>query len=315
MKRISGVAAAGLAGWGAVRLAGADRFRCLEAPAVPVLSFTPQAAVVALAGSVLLRHQGTPPAAAATALAAGALTAVILPRAIRRPQPQASGPVLRVLTANLRFGHAAEGAVIGLVRRKGVDVLFLQELTDAALTRLRQAGLNHLLPHEMTDVRGGGACGSGIYARFPLSSGLLLAPTPIAQPTARLELPAGRCVELVCVHPCAPGPRSLRRSVARWREELAILPPPADPPRVLAGDFNATVDHAQFRRLLRLGHVDAAGQTGNGLAPTWGPAGKPALLTIDHVLVDSRCAVLATSVHFLPGSDHRAVYAKFRLPA
>jgi endonuclease/exonuclease/phosphatase (EEP) superfamily protein YafD len=58
-----------------------------------------------------------------------------------------------------------------------------------------------------------------------------------------------------------------------------------------------------------------AGETGNGLVPTWGPWGKLALLTIDHVLVDPRCAVLATSVHPLPGSDHRAVYAEFRLPA
>ena len=94
-----------------------------------------------------------------------------------------------------------------------------------------------------------------------------------------------------------------------------MLPPPADPPRVLAGDFNATADHAQFRRLLRLGHVDAAGRAGNGLAPTWGPAGKLALLTLDHVLVDPRCAVLAASVHHLPGSDHRAVYTEIRLPA
>jgi endonuclease/exonuclease/phosphatase family metal-dependent hydrolase len=86
---------------------------------------------------------------------------------------------------------------------------------------------------------------------------------------------------------------------------------------VLAGDFNATLDHAQFRRLLRLGYVDAASQVGNGLALTWGPepTGSPALLTVDHVLVDRRCGVLATSVHRLPGSDHQALYAELRLPA
>ncbi len=183
------------------------------------------------------------------------------------------------------------------------------------MTRLKLTGLNDLLPHVMTDVRGDSARGSGIYARFPLTSGLRLTPISSAQPTARLELPSGQCLELVCVHAQAPKPPSLRPNVARWREELAILPPPADPPRVLAGDFNATADHAHFRRLLRKGHVDAAGEMGNGLVPTWGPWGKLALLTIDHVLVDPRCAVLATSVHPLPGSDHRAVYAEFRLPA
>jgi endonuclease/exonuclease/phosphatase (EEP) superfamily protein YafD len=311
VKQISWAAAGGLAGWGAVRLAGADRFRCLEAPAAPLLSFTPQAAAAALLGSVLLRRKG---AAATAALAGAALTAVMVPRAIRRQQPQARGPVLRVLTANLLAGRTSEEAVAGLVRRRGVDVLFLQELTGAAVTRLEQAGLNRLLPYAMTDARSGSG-GSGIYARFPLSSGLPLTPISMAQPTARLELPAGQRVELVCVHPCAPTPPSSRRSVARWREELAVLPPPADPPRLLAGDFNATADHAQFRRLLRLGHIDAADQMGNGLAPTWGPLGKPALLTIDHVLLDPRCAVLAASVHLLPGSDHRAVYAEFRLPA
>jgi len=38
------------------------------------------------------------------------------------------------------------------------------------------------------------------------------------------------------------------------------------------------------------------------------------VLTIDHVLVDPRCTVLAASVLRLAGSDHQAVYAEFRLP-
>lgn len=240
---------------------------------VPALSFTPQAAVAALLGSLLLRRNR---GGACAAIAAAALTAVMLPRAIRQPQPRAHGPVLRVLTANLLVGRASEEAVASLVRRKDVDVLFVQELTSCAAARLKQAGLDHLLPHQLTDVRDDSAAGAGIYARFPLGSGLPLRATAVAQPTARLDLPAGRRVELVCVHPCAPSPPALRQSVARWRAELAALPPPADPPRpprVIAGDFNATVDHAQFRRLLRRGYVDAACQTGNGLAP---PGGLPA---------------------------------------
>jgi endonuclease/exonuclease/phosphatase family metal-dependent hydrolase len=312
MKLISWLAAGSVAGWGAARLAGADRIRRLEAPAAPLMSFTPQVTAAALVGSLLLRRRG---AAATAGLTGAALATVVLPRAIRRVQPHAGGQLLRVLTANLLAGRAAEETVVGLVRRLDADILFLQELTDSAVTRLKQAGLNELLPHEMTDTRGDSTRGSGIYARFPLTDGLRLAPVRSAQPTARLELGSGHCVELVCVHSQAPKPPSSRRRVARWREDLAMLPPPADPPRVLAGDFNATADHVHFRRLLRKGHVDAAVEMGNGLVPTWGPWGSPALLTIDHVLVDPRCAVLATSVHDLPGSDHRAVYAEFRLPA
>jgi endonuclease/exonuclease/phosphatase (EEP) superfamily protein YafD len=83
---------------------------------------------------------------------------------------------------------------------------------------------------------------------------------------------------------------------------------------VLAGDFNATLDHAPLRDVLRLGYADAAREVGNSLTPTWGPLGKRAVITIDHVLVDRRCAVLASSVHAIPGTDHRAVYAEIRLP-
>jgi endonuclease/exonuclease/phosphatase (EEP) superfamily protein YafD len=295
------------------RLAGADRFRVLEAPAVPLLSFTPHAAAAALL-SVLPVRRG---AAATAALAGSALAAVVLPRAVRHRQPPASGPVLRVLTANLLAGQASAAAVTALARRHNADVVFLQEVTGTAVRRLSQAGLPGLLRHQVTDIRDGGRPGSAIYARYPLTSGLRLAPVPVAQPTARLELPSGQHAELVCVHPHAPDGRPARWRTARWREELAVLPgpaDPADPPLLLAGDFNATADHAQFRRLLRLGHLDAAAQLGRGLIPTWGPSGKPALLTLDHILVDPRCAVLAVSVHPLPGSDHRAVFAEIRLP-
>jgi endonuclease/exonuclease/phosphatase (EEP) superfamily protein YafD len=318
MKRISWLAAGGLACYGAARLAAADRCRRFEAVTVPLLTFTPHAAAAGLLGSLLLRRGGP---AATAALTGAALAAVVLPRATGRPQPPAGGPVLRVITANLLKGRASAEAVVGLVRRHGPDVLFLQELTEPAVGRLKQAGLTDLLPHEMTDVAGPGAHGRGIYARFPLTEGLVLRPAEAGQLTARLELPGGQRADLVCVHVSPPKPPWSPANAARWRSELAALPgpagPAADPPRVLAGDFNASVDHAQFRRVLRRGHVDAAARLGHGLIPTWGPEprGRPALLTIDHILVDPGCAVQAVSVYRLPGSDHRAVYAEFRLPS
>ena len=318
MKRISWLAAACVAGWAAARLAAADRRRLIEAPAAPLLSFTPHVTAAALVSPLVLRRKG--PAASAV-LAGTALAAVVLPRALHRPQPMTRGPVLRVVTANLMHGHADEEAIVSLVRRTGADVLFLQELTEAAVIGLKQAGLTDLLPHEIVDVRGASARGSGIYARHPLGNGLTIRPISIAQPTARLELPGGQHADLICVHPHPPKPAWSRPNAARWREELTVLPPPADPgaepPRVLAGDFNATADHAYFRDLLRLGHVDAASQVGKGLVPTWAPWGAyggPGVLTIDHVLVDPRCTVLAASVLRLAGSDHQAVYAEFRLP-
>jgi endonuclease/exonuclease/phosphatase (EEP) superfamily protein YafD len=303
-----------MAGWAVARLTAADRFCPLEQVAVPLLALTPQAAVAAGLAALLLRGKGP---SATAALAGAALAAVVAPRTIPRRQPAADGPVLRVLTVNLQYGRAAGGQLVELVRSTGADVLFLQELDEDAVSRLKQAGLGELLPHEMADIVGYRYRGSGIYARYPLRPGLTIGPSYASQPTARLDLPWGRSAQLVCVHPHPPAPPWHAPAAPRWRLELAALPPPGDLPVILAGDYNATLDHAQFRRLLRLGHVDAASQVGNGLVPTWGPEphGRPVLLPFDHVLVDPRCAVLATSTHQLPESDHRALYAEFRLPA
>jgi endonuclease/exonuclease/phosphatase (EEP) superfamily protein YafD len=312
-RRVEWAVAGALAGWAAARLAGADRLRFAEAWTVPLLSFTPQATAGAWAGALLLRGAGP---AAATAVAGAALTAAVGPRAVPYRQPPAAGPVLRVLTANLLFGRAVAEEVVELVCRKHADVLFVQELTDEAAARLQRAGLGELLPYRVRQPTPHGTRDS-IYARYPLRGRPLAAPVSAARCTARLDLPSGQSVQLTCIHAAPPKPPWSPDATARWRSQLSALPAPGDSPRILAGDFNATLDHAQFRRLLRRGYLDAASQVGNGLSPTWGPqpARRLALLAIDHVLIDRRCAVLTTSAHWLTGSDHRALYAELRLPA
>ena len=304
--------AGALAGWAAARLAGADRLRFAEAWAVPLLSFTPQVTAGAWAGALLLRGAGP---AAAAAVAGAALTAAVGPRAVPCRQPPAAGPVLRVVTANLLAGRAAAGAVAELACRTHADVLFVQELTGQAAAGLQRAGLGDLLPYRVTQP-GPHARGS-IYARYPLRGAPPAAPPSAARCTARLDLPSGQFVQLACIHAAPPKPPWSPAAAARWRTQLSALPAPGEGPRILAGDFNATLDHAQFRLLLRSGYLDAASQAGHGLSPTWGPrpGRRPTLLAIDHILIDRRCAVLTVSAHWLTGSDHRALYAELQLPA
>ncbi len=305
--------AGALAGWAAARLAGADRLRSAEAWTVPTLSFTPQVTVGAWASALLLPGAGP---AAAAAVAGAALTVAVGPRAVPYRQPPAAGPVLRVLTANLFAGRAEAGAVVGLVGRQHADILFVQELSDDAAARLQQAGLGDLLPYRVTQPVAHGTGGS-IYARYPLRGGPPAALVSAARCTAWLDLPSGQSVELACIHAAPPRPPWSPGATARWRSQLSALPAPGEGPRILAGDFNATLDHAQFRRLLRSGYADAASQAGHGLSATWGPQSdrRLALLAIDHILIDPRCAVLTTSAHWLAGSDHRALYAELQLPA
>ncbi len=306
--------AGAVTGWAAARLAGADRARFAEAWAVPLLSFTPQVTAGAWAGALLLRSTGP---AVATAVAGAAMTAAVAPRALPSRQPPAAGPVLRVVTANLLAGRAAAEVVVELVTRLHADVLFVQELTARAAARLRQAGLEEVLPHRVTQPMPPGKSGSGIYARYPLRGKPSAAPVSAARCIARIDLPSGQFAELACIHVAPPKPPGSAAATARWRHQLSALPAAGDSPRILAGDFNATADHAQFRRLLRRGYADAASQAGNGLVHTWGPqpGRRPGLLAIDHVLIDRSCAAVTTSAHLLTGSDHRALYAELRLPA
>ena len=318
--------AGGLAGMALARLAGADRVPWARAVTAPLLALTPVAAAAGWASVPFARGRC---ARTVTALAAAALTATVIPRAVPRRQPAAGGPVLRVLTQNMLVGRAPADALVGLARTTGADVLFVQEFTQEAEARLDRAGIGAVFPHRVTEHCSEHVHDTGIYARYPLrdvsgggegrgvGAGGPLART---QRSARLDLPSGHSVRLMCAHIPPPKPPWAPRYAERWQAELGRIPPagspPDDLPVVLAGDFNATVDHAPLRGVLRRGYRDAACEVGNGLVPTWGPEphGHPPLLTIDHVLVGPGCAVLRTRVHRVPGIDHRALYAELRLP-
>jgi endonuclease/exonuclease/phosphatase (EEP) superfamily protein YafD len=104
--------------------------------------------------------------------------------------------------------------------------------------------------------------------------------------------------------------------VGRWRAGLESLPPtgPGGSAWILAGDFNATLDHAELRDVLDRGYRDAADTTGMGLTATW-PARGSRLppVTIDHVLADRRLGIADYAVEDVPGTDHRAVFARLAI--
>jgi endonuclease/exonuclease/phosphatase (EEP) superfamily protein YafD len=133
----------------------------------------------------------------------------------------------------------------------------------------------------------------------------------MAMPEATLEAPGLPPVRVKAVHPVAP----LRDDVAVWQDGMRSLPraTPDGELRMLIGDFNATLDHRELRDLIGSGYVDAADATGNGLVRTY-PAGRTLGITIDHVLVDRRIAVTTSSIHTIPGSDHRALQARLSFP-
>ncbi|MCM0677198.1 endonuclease/exonuclease/phosphatase family protein [Micromonospora phytophila] len=300
-------------GWAALRLPGLER-----GPLVQLLAFTPYVAagsLVPLLLALALRRRGPAVVAAVTATA---LVAVVAPRALPYAPPAVTGPTVRLLTANLLAGAADARTLVDLVRRHRVDVLTVQEFTPQAGAELDRLGLDRLLPHRHLDPRQG-TPGSGLYARFPVGDGGVRRNRGgwgFDQAYGTVTVPGAPPVRVESVHPAAPYAVD---QVGHWRTDLAAQPPatPDGPLRILAGDFNATLDHAPLRALLGTGYTDAADAAGAGLAGTWGPYdGDPIPpVTIDHVLVDRRIAVRGVRVHPLPGSDHRGVLAELRLPA
>ncbi|WP_245719141.1 endonuclease/exonuclease/phosphatase family protein [Micromonospora rhizosphaerae] len=297
--------------WAAVRLPGLER-----GPLVQVVAFTPYVAAWTLVPLVLalaLRRRWPAVVAAVTALA---LAAAVAPRALASGQPAAGGPTLRVLTANLLKGAADPRVVVDLVRAHRVDVLTVQEFTPAIAAELDRLGLAGLLPYRQLNAEVG-TTGSGLYARFPISEVGVRRNQGFgfSQAYGTLAVPGAPPLRVESAHPAAPYAVEV---VPDWWTDLRAQPAATPNGRlsILAGDFNATLDHAPLRALLRTGYVDAADAAGAGLTGTWGPYdGDPIPpVTIDHVLVDRRIAVGSVQVHPLPGSDHRAVLAEVRLP-
>ena len=283
------------------------------APVLGVTAFSPYlllCAPLALSSLALARRW------VGTALAAGACVVWVVTQAplFIATDPPAHALHLTVMQANLRLGEASPEAVVAAVKRYHVDVLMLEELTPGERWKLHDAGLAHELPWSVSDLRGG-AQGTGMWSRYPLYDTDQRKDFTFGFVTARISVPHFPCDPVAAaLHMAGPWPDS-----TQWNHDIAHLPSvmrqlaaqPCD--MLIGGDFNATPDTAQFRRLLTGGLSDAAEQAGAGLTATYpndtwaGP-----LIAIDHVLVRGGVATSVSTLS-ISGTDHRAVVARVAL--
>ncbi|MBG0561991.1 endonuclease/exonuclease/phosphatase family protein [Actinoplanes aureus] len=256
------------------------------------------------------------PIAAVAGVVAFGMAVCVLPRALPDfDKGPSEGVELRVLTANLLFSGADPAQIVQMVRDNDVAVLAVQEFTPRGEAALKAAGIAELLPYQQLAPEYG-ASGSGLYSRYPMTDqGSRRNGGGFQQAYATIQPTGAAPVYVESVHPLAPAHPTM---FAGWstdiREQL-----PADPaatPRILLGDFNATLDHKVLRELIATGYRDAADAVGDGLVPSWpSRGGSNGLVTIDHVLVDERIGVREVDVHDVTDSDHRAVYASLTVPA
>ncbi|MPZ83461.1 MAG: endonuclease/exonuclease/phosphatase family protein [Actinophytocola sp.] len=291
-----------------LRIAGIEP----NAELVAAMALTPYVTAAGLVLGLLCMLLRRRVVGVAVLLLSVALTALLAPRLLSEEQPGANGERLRVMSVNLSLGKANASTVLSIARSQKADVLVMPELTQAAVDALDEAGLYELFPERVFEVGLGGE-GTGVASRLPLRKIVLMDETTMRQPSMVVDMPGRDDIELTAVH-VQPGVHA--NSATTWRRELSELPRPTPDVRVriLAGDFNATFDHAAFRAMVDRGYADAGEEIGDGLSATWQdwPLGPP--VAIDHILVDNRCAIASYAVFDIPGSDHNAIVSEVVLP-
>lgn len=292
---------------------------------VQLVSFTPWLVLPASASllfAVLGRRRWM------TAAAAGLVAVQIfwlVPLDYARAAPDsgdgtAKGAVeVRAMSLNAKLGKADAAEIVRLVRENGVTLLTLQEYTKALEDRLAAAGLAELLPNRIS-APAGGAAGNAVYSVHKLEAEGKVADSHFPMPTIRLTAESRgerAVVELTNVHTRAP----VGVGLPKWRSDLAALGQLLSRPGnlVLAGDFNSSYDHAEFRRLLAAGGqaaVDVGMAQGSRLVPTW-PMDDVLLpgITIDHLVTSPSVRSAAYTVHPVTGTDHAAIMATLTVPA
>jgi endonuclease/exonuclease/phosphatase family metal-dependent hydrolase len=289
---------------------------------VQLLSFTPWLVVPAglslLCAAVGRRRWAL--AAAGTLLAVQTVWLFAPGHATASPAGGETRLELVTMSINAKLGRADANEIVRLVRDDGVGLLAVQEHTPALEARLAAAGLRELLPYRIT-APAAGAGGGALYSQRPLTQTGVSAGTRFPMATARLELEtAGHTavLEVTNVHTRAP----VDGGLPQWRRELALLENTGKKTgnTLLLGDFNASYDHLEFRRLATAGAdgaglVDVGTAQGARLVPTW-PQDLPLPgTTLDHLLTSRSVGSRAYSVHRVAGTDHAAVVATLSVPA
>jgi endonuclease/exonuclease/phosphatase (EEP) superfamily protein YafD len=294
------------------RLVEPDGGLWVQAEAFTPLALVPYALLLGVLLVCLVRRRGrSVPLVLATVLALGGLALHgwwFSPQLLGENPPAAAGAErLTVMTANLTQG---EGDGIGLVQAAsdaGVDVLVVEEISPAAVTRMEQAGLDDLLPHRAGRPEEG-VSGTMVFARLPLGE-----PTRVPTTHGSWTMRVGG-LGLLAVHPSPP------TDVDAWRRDHATIRAAiaSSSPDLVVGDFNATPDHPPMRALADAGYRAVSELANEGWQPTWPANGGfrvlgvplPRSAQIDHVLLGERLAAIGSSTFPLAGTDHRPLVAE-----
>ena len=247
--------------------------------------------------------------------------AVLATRGIGNPAfSTKSSSDITVLSWNTLGDAPGSDAIASLALDAGADVVVLPETTRAtadAVAGLMKEGGHPMTVHsiafdQVSKARSTSMLISAKLGEYRVDDRMgstSTLPTIIARPAS------GSGPTIVAVHAVSPLPSELHH----WRSDLEWLSKHCSGNTIMAGDFNATLDH--MVGLATPGKsfgdcTDAASSTRNAAVGTW-PTSLPALLgaPIDHVMVTEGWRVTGMRViedRDKAGSDHRPIVAQLQ---
>ncbi|RJQ79264.1 endonuclease/exonuclease/phosphatase family protein [Pseudonocardiaceae bacterium YIM PH 21723] len=268
------------------------------------MAFRPIIVVLAIVVAVLLWIFAKSWRGASALLMVIALVGVCLiaPR-VEGSKPYTASKKLTVLLVNVQTSQADPAEVAKVIKARKPDLIGIME-ADRIYRERVQVELG------FTDYDGQSAQSD----LSPLSAVSVLWSTKLGEVTAKVERkskfpswivtgPGLGNVTFVAHHGSPP----TKISTETWHEDLAALRTWCGVPGnfIIAGSFNASLDHSLFRNAIA-GCKDSAAELGEGLTSTF-PQATPRWLgtQIEHIIYKG--SVGAESVEFLdiPTSDHR----------
>ncbi|MEN9710136.1 MAG: hypothetical protein RL441_128 [Actinomycetota bacterium] len=225
------------------------------------------------------------------------------------------GQDVEILTANLKLGGAIDD-VVTLILRERPDIVFLQECDENCATQLETKDIKKLLRYQVVDAQPDSA-GGAVLSKFPLTKPTeLFRPAAIgnefAMPEAILEIPEIGTVAVKSAHPFPPVFQQERfwasglQALAKFSMHYGSMPV------IVAGDFNAGVEHKQFRDVMDSGRLRDAGAELGINKITWRMDNRPYIqATLDHVLFSGATARSYLTLP-LAKSDHNALLVTIR---
>lgn len=242
----------------------------------------------------------------AAALACFQLVLMIGALGWRGPQALPPGqPTIRLVSANVLYDSQHIKKLGDDIAAERPDVVVLQEVTPRVLAELRRSDLWAEYPYRST-APAALFHGSATFSLMPIVSDELVdvGGTPMLR--TDLQTPSGT-IRVINVHTVAPLNAADARIWARQFPDLAKQLSTSPYPIVLAGDFNATQDHAPFEALVSGETRDAFQIAGAGFGNTWPQWGGPlpALMRLDHVIVNDQITVASLREQASIGSDHK----------